>query len=207
MSKYSTKGKEVKEGGVSKWITPESAVIAKVCDVEGFETGKGSKGVKVTFMTKPVEGLVEHKFGTGQIAEATWWLTEKAEPYTIEKLILMADKLDVRDNLDRAMDSVKNSDDLVEAIKSVFLGIAGAFLFGGEEVLLTGDDGKENIWVKPKLEFYGFVRPLSELHELQERCAKLKADNKLITRLDKANTTATTSSDNATESYSSGEDW
>jgi len=205
MSNYSTRGKEVVESTiVSKWITPGTTQIAKIVEVEFVTAGTGSKGLKFTYMTSPVKDLVAHAFGTGQIAEDRLWLSEKAKPYTENKVIMLADKLGVRALLDDALDTVTNDEEYAKAIKKVLRSVQGSFIFGGEEVAIEDSEtGKVNIWVKPVLFPFGAIASVDEFTTLEERCEKLKNSDKLIKRLDIVPTTNVITKD---EGYTSSED-
>ena len=141
--------------------------------------------MKVTFMTPPVKDLVAHDFGTGQIAEERLWLSEKAAPYTKDKIILFADKLGVRPDLDSIMETVTNDEEYVKAVTQVLRNKPGSFIFGGEEIAIEDKDtGKMNIWVKPTLYPYGAIASVEDFGILEEKCEKLHNNNKLIKRLD-----------------------
>jgi hypothetical protein len=208
MSNYSTRGKEVKENTtVTKWITPGSTQIAKIVSTEFVTAGTGTKGMKFTYMTNPVRDVVEHEFGTGQIAEDRLWLSEKAAPYSKDKVIMLADKLGVRNELDDALDAVSNDEGYVTAVGKVLRNVVGSFIFGGEEVAITDDEtGKVNIWVKPTLYPFGAIGGEDDFGTLEERCCKLSNNDKLIKRLDVAPNSDIVSSNKSYQAESDEDD-
>tara|TARA_R110001606_G_scaffold8292_3_gene36321 strand:+ start:13514 stop:14140 length:627 start_codon:yes stop_codon:yes gene_type:complete len=199
MSNYSTRGKEVTESTiVSKWIKPATTQVARIVNMEYVVAGTGSKGMKITFMTDPVKDLQEHEFGNGQIAQERLWLSEKARPYTTNKVILFADKLGVREELDNAMETVTSDEEYVTAANKVLRNVKGSFIFGGEEVALEDKEtGKTNVWVKPTLYPYGSIGSVDDFGSLEERCSILAGKDKLIKKLDIAPTEATSTTDSS----------
>jgi hypothetical protein len=162
---FGTQGQvvEEKQGGVSAFLAPGIHEV-KIVGVEYIESRGGTPGIKLTFEGKPNGDNFNHPAGPqfkGSTAENTYWLSEKAWKYTQEKLILIADKLGVRTQLDAATGA--NAEEYTKAITPVFMGLAGRFKFAGQEIegKIADDGTKKNNWFKAELAGYGFVEPLS----------------------------------------------
>lgn len=158
---FNTKGHEIEESTyVSKYIKP-GIHTAKISGITFYESAGGTPALEITHETKPVEGLD----GAGQIAVTRWWISESAWPYTKDRLVIMADKLGVREALDNI--SSEDANQYAEALNGVFAGKAARWKFAGEEIKGgEAEDGtaKSNWW-KAQLAGYGFVEPLSVSEE------------------------------------------
>lgn len=196
MSKFNTKGKEVKEEvKVSKWLEPLKAHVAMIDEVEYFESSqKSTPGMKIIFRGKPMAELE----GVGQKAEETLWLSDAAYEYTERTLLLIVDKMGVRaefDNLTSQINANMSPAEQAQAYVNAFATVTRnkpmTFIFGGEEIMLTNDEGERNIWVKPALARYGFVGQTNELEDYQGRVEKL--GDKLLRKLEVEATTTTAS--------------
>lgn len=197
---FSSKGEKfVENEKVSQWLKPGSAQIAKISDVEYFETKSGSTGLKLHFEGRPMVEL-QNK---GQKAEATMWLTEKALPYTKDNVRLIVEKMGTREEFDVESDTVKSGKEYAELVNKFVRNKPMAYLFGGEVVMLKDEEGNPVRWVKPTLYRYGFVAPVDELGNLEERAEKLGTE-KLIKEPEMSTTEATTESTTAT---AEGLDW
>lgn len=188
---FSTKGIEVKdEQKVSKWLTPLKAHVAVIKNVEYFESSeKKTPGIKLTFMGKPMTELQ----GEGQKAEAQMWLSEAAYPYTQKTLLMIVDKMGKRDEFDNLTAEAKDAKDFVSAFRVVTQNKPMTYIFGGEEVILTNDEGEQNVWIKPTLARYGFVGSVEDFAEYNERAEK--AGDKLLRKAE-VPATETTQLDN-----------
>lgn len=208
---FSSKGEKfVENEKVSQWLKPGSAQIAKISDVEYFETKSGSTGLKLHFEGRPMVEL-QNK---GQKAEATMWLTEKALKYTRTTLRQIMEPLGVGEEFENKTDLLqkdfeKHGDtskvgrDYAQLVMGFVKNKPLAFIFGGEVVMLKDEEGNPVRWVKPTLYRYGFVAPVEELGNLEERAEKLGTE-KLIKEPEMSTTEATTESTTAT---ADGSDW
>lgn len=149
---FKTKGHTVEETSfVSNFLSP-GIHEAKIQKIEFFEAASGTPGMKITHEGRPMEDLG----GAGQVAETTWWLSDNAWNYTIDRLVIMADKLGVRSALD-AVDE-ESPEQYAKALDGIFKNKAARWKFAGEEI--AGKEGKQN-WFKASLAGYGFVEALS----------------------------------------------
>jgi len=166
---FSTKGHEVTEKEyISEYIKP-GIHVAKVKSVEYVESAGGTKGIRFIHEGKPMSELD----GKGQIAETTLWMSEKAWPYTKDRLVVMADKLGVREKLDAI--SSDNESEYAIALNSVFGGKAARWKFSGVEIEGKMDEEKgekKPNWVKAELASFGFCESLN----IPENESKLKYD-------------------------------
>ena len=146
---FTTAGHTVEDTDfVSNYLEP-GIHVAKVQKIEYFESKGGTPGMKITHEGRP-EGD-----GPGQTAETTWWLSENAWKYTKDRLVIMADKLGVREGLDAINASAP--EEYVRAVSPLFRDKAARWKFAGEEI--AGKEGKGN-WTKAGLAGYGFVEPV-----------------------------------------------
>ena len=145
---FNTKGHNVEETSfVSTYLSP-GVHEAKVQKIEYFEAASGTPGMKITHEGRPMEDLG----GAGQVAETTWWLSDNAWKFTRDRLVIMADKLGVRSELDSI--DVENAEEYARALDTIFKNKVGRWKFAGEEIL--GKEGKQN-WFKAGLAAFGFV--------------------------------------------------
>lgn len=162
---FGTEGHVVEERGerVSAFLTP-GIHEARIASVEFMESRGGTPGIKFTFEGKPHGGDFAHPAGPqfkGSTAENTYWLSPKAWGYTKEKLIVMADKLGKRAELDAAKGTDAKS--YTEAIAPLFIGLTARWKFAGQEIEgKVGEDGtKKPNWFKAELAGFGFVETIS----------------------------------------------
>ena len=148
---FKTKGHTVEETSfVSNFLSP-GIHEAKIQKIEFFEAASGTPGMKITHEGRPMEDLG----GAGQTAETTWWLSDNAWTYTKDRLVIMADKLGVRTELD-AIEG-EEAATYCRALDGIFKNKTARWKFAGEEI--AGKEGKQN-WFKAGLSGYGFVEPL-----------------------------------------------
>jgi len=153
---FTTAGHTVEEKSmVSNYLSP-GIHEAKIQKIEYFEAASGTPGMKITHEGRPSEDLG----GVGQIAETTWWLSDKAWTFTKDRLVIMADKLGVRDGLDNI--TAKNAEEYIKTLAPIFSGKVARWKFAGEEILGKNDDegNKKPNWTKAGLAGYGFVEAL-----------------------------------------------
>lgn len=159
MTKFGTEGHEVEEKVfVSKFLEPG----IHVCKIQKVEyqasSQKGTPGMVIVLEGKPMEDLE----GKGQTAETNWWLSEKAWPYTKDRVTILADKLGVRANLDAIKSD--SAEEYANALNGIFAGKAGRFKLAGAEIAGKFDEDKgvqKKNWFKGEIAGYGFVEPLS----------------------------------------------
>lgn len=160
---FSTKGHAVEEKSyVSSYLEP-GIHVAKIQKVEFITANSGTQGVLITHEGKPMDELQ----GKGQTAETKYWMSEKAWPYTKDRLVIIADKLGVREKLDAI--EASSAEEYAQALNSIFAGKAARWKFAGEEI--AGKEGKKN-WFKASLANFAFCEPLS----VEESDSKLKFD-------------------------------
>jgi len=146
---FTTAGHTVEENEfVSNYLDP-GIHEAKIQKIEYFESAGGTPGMKITHEGRP-EGD-----SPGQTAETTWWLSPNAWTYTKDRLVIMADKLEVREGLDAI--NVEGPEEYVRAVAPLFQGKTARWKFAGEEI--AGKEGKAN-WTKAGLAGYGFIEVL-----------------------------------------------
>lgn len=165
---FTTAGHVVEEKEyVSKFMKP-GIHIAKIKNVEFYQSQGGTPGIKLALEGPPMKELEN----AGQTCETTYWLSPKAWEFTKSKLVTLADKLGVREQLDAI--SVNDGQEYANALASVFTGLAGRFKLKGTEIEgKVGDDGtKKNNWFKAEIAAFGFVEPAS----LPASESKLKFD-------------------------------
>lgn len=165
---FNTKGHEAKEGGASPFLAP-GIHIARIQKVEYFETAGGTAGIKFTHEGKPVKEL-ENK---GQTAETTYWVTDKAWPFSKDRFCIMADKLGIREKLDEV--EASTIQDYAMGLNSVFVGATARWKFAGQEIAGKFDEEKgvqKKNWFKAKLSAFGFV----EDHTIPEEDSELTFD-------------------------------
>ena len=150
---FTTAGHVVEEKEyVSKFMKP-GIHTAKIKNVEFYQSQGGTPGIKITLEGKPMKELED----VGQTSETTYWLSPKAWEFTKSKLVTLADKLGVREQLDAI--SVDDGQEYASALASVFTGLMGRFKLKGTEIEgKVGDDGvKKNNWFKAEIAAFGFV--------------------------------------------------
>tara|TARA_R110000803_G_scaffold71102_4_gene134183 strand:+ start:21584 stop:22192 length:609 start_codon:yes stop_codon:yes gene_type:complete len=166
---FNTKGHEVSEKGeyVSAYLKP-GIHTAKITNIAYGESRGGTPKLVITHETKPVEGLE----GKGQIATTEWWMSEKAWPYTKDRLVVMADKLEVRETLDNI--TASDASNYCMALNGAFTNKAARWKFSGEEIKggLDNEGNKKNDWWKASLAGFGFCESLS----ISEENSELKFD-------------------------------
>ncbi len=150
--KFNTSGHEVVEKNyVSSFLAP-GIHTARIQKIEFKESNGGTEGLMIVHEGKPSEDLE----GKGQTAETTLWLSTKAWPYTKDRLVVMADKLGVREALDGI--NAEDSKDYAAALNGVFAGKSARWKFAGTEI--AGKEGKNN-WFKAELAAFKFCEPLT----------------------------------------------
>ena len=150
---FNTKGHTVEETNfVSNYLSP-GIHEAKIQKIEFFEAASGTPGIKITHEGRPMEDLG----GAGQVAETTWWLSENAWKYTKDRLVIMADKLGVRDAFDNAGGESNSPEEYTKSLDIVFKNKTARWKFAGEEI--AGKEGKQN-WFKSGLAGYGFLETI-----------------------------------------------
>lgn len=153
---FTTAGHTVEESSmVSNYLSP-GVHEARVQKIEYFEASSGTPGMKITHEGRPMEDLG----GAGQVAETTWWLSENAWKFTKDRLVIMADKLGVRSELDKV--EATDAEGYVKAVAPLFKGKAARWKFAGEEIegKLADDGTKKSNWFKAGLSAFGFVESL-----------------------------------------------
>lgn len=166
---FNTKGTDTTEkGGISKFISP-GIHVCKIKNVEFIESNSGTPGIKFTFETKPVEGLLDDAGNKiGQTAENTYWMSPKAWSYTRANnaeggtkvnLAIMADKLGVRAELDAI--EANTPSQYVTALAALFRGKTARFAFGGQEIIPS--DPEKKTWVKSELLGFKFIESLVDV--------------------------------------------
>jgi hypothetical protein len=148
---FKTKGHTVEETNFVSNYLSSGIHEAKIQKIEFFEASSGTPGMKITHEGRPMEDLG----GAGQVAETTWWLSDNAWTYTKDRLVIMADKLGVRTELD-AIEG-EEAAAYCSALDGIFKGKVARWKFAGEEI--AGKEGKQN-WFKAGLSGYGFVESL-----------------------------------------------
>ena len=143
---FTTAGHVVEEKEyVSKFMKP-GIHIAKIKNVEFYQSQGGTPGIKLSLEGQPMKELEN----AGQTCETTYWLSPKAWEFTKSKLVTLADKLGVREKLDAI--SVNEGTEIEGKV---------------------GDDGtKKNNWFKAEIAAFGFVEPAT----LPASESKLKFD-------------------------------
>lgn len=193
---FNTKGTDTTErGGVSKFISP-GVHVCKIKNVEFFESNGGTPGLKFTFETKPVEGLLDDNGNKiGQTAETTYWLSPKAwsfsranntEGGTKVTLAIMADKLGIREQLDAIQATTPS--EYATAAAAIFKGKTARFAFGGQEIVPS--DPEKKTWVKSELLAFKFIESLTEVPN--DADTKLVYDPSNAYHLKKAEVTSAT---------------
>jgi len=168
---FGTKGHEVEEKEYTSPYIKGGICVARITKIEYHTSQSGKEAVAIFHETKPVDGLVDETGKTmGLKAETRWWMSANAWPYTKDRLVIMADKLGVRDALDAI--TVESAQDYAMALNSVFAGKVARWKFSEEEIQGGLDDtGKQkNNWWKAQLSAFGFC----EDHTIPEAESKLK---------------------------------
>jgi len=156
MSTFSTKNYEAKEQSFDTYIKP-GIVVAKITEIVYGE----SKKKKTPYLEIHFDEYdPETKKPTGRKGTTLWYLSSNAwEPEkgtgTKWRLVYMADKLAVRQQLDESTDTATSAQDLVEKVNKVFAGKMGRFVFTGEEI--APSDPSKSVWVKAELRPWKFV--------------------------------------------------
>ena len=154
---FNTKGHTVEESNfVSNFLSP-GIHEAKIQKMEFFEASSGTPGIKITHEGRPMEDLK----GVGQVAETTWWLSENAWKYTKDRLVIMADKLAVRDDFDKAGES-SSPEEYTRALDAIFKNKTARWKFAGEEIegKLTDEGVQKSNWFKAGLSAFGFIETI-----------------------------------------------
>lgn len=110
--------------------TPAMEIVLTKNGVEGF------KPLEKEFPTDrrlDIENFKEELTITGPMSLTCWWITEKTmDPNSttsvIQRVMLMADELGVREELDEGMNKVENAKDFVDLFNKLFSGKKAAFL-------------------------------------------------------------------------------
>lgn len=154
---FGTQGKVVEEKEfISAYLEPgiHEAKIAKVEYTESSQ--KGTPGIKLTFEGAPNGEGFNHPEGPeykGSTANTTWYLSEKAAPYTVDRIALMADKMNIRSEVDGATGTT--AQEYVNALAGVLTGKVARWKFIGRES--NKNAGK----FYAELAGYGFVEDLN----------------------------------------------
>lgn len=200
---FTTAGHTVEENNmVSNYLSP-GIHEAKIQKVEYFEAASGTPGMKITHEGRPSDDLG----GVGQIAETTWWLSDKAWTYTKDRLVIMADKLGVRNDLDTI--TAKNAEEYVKALSPIFNGKAARWKFAGEEIPGKEDEdgNKKSNWTKAGLAGYGFVETLDTNPSKLKFDASNKYDMKRLPVADSEIPSSNGTSANTAVSSNSDDPW
>jgi hypothetical protein len=153
---FNTKGHSVEEKDfVSKFLEP-GIHIAKIKEIEFVSSQGGTPGIKIVLEGKPEDALN----GAGKTCESTYWLSEKAWPYTKDKVVSMADKLGLRERLDNL--DANDAQDYAQGLNGIFAGTAGRWKLKGKEI--AGKEGKNNWW-KAEIAAFKFLEPVSVTDE------------------------------------------
>ena len=166
---FNTQGTDTTErSGISKFISPGVHVCA-IKNVEFFTSGSGTPGMKLHLVTGPVAGLTDEAGNAiGQTCEHAYWLSPKAWSYTTSKnaeggtkrqLAIIADKLNVREQLDAI--SAETPEEYTKAVNLLFKGKKARFAFGGQEIIPS--DSSKSVWVKAELLTFKFIESLTDV--------------------------------------------
>lgn len=166
---FNTQGTDTTErSGISKFIAP-GVHVCLIKNVEFFNSGSGTPGMKLHLTTAPVPGLTDDAGNNiGQTCEHTYWLSPKAWSYTNAKgaeggtkvqLARIADKLAVREQLDAI--SAETPEEYTKAVNALFKGKKARFAFGGQEII--PQDSSKSVWVKAELLSFKFVESLTDV--------------------------------------------
>lgn len=152
MTQFSTKGYEAKESSGSKFMSP-GIVEAKIKEIVYGESSQK----QTPFMKIILENDEE------QTCETIWYLSSQAwEPEkgngTKWRVTLMADKLGLRDRLDKVTESIASEQDFVNGLNSIFKGVKARWVLVGEEI--APSDPSKNVWIKAELHPWKFVETL-----------------------------------------------
>lgn len=165
-SKFGTSGVDARDKKLSKWMEPMSVQRAIIQSVEYITSKNGTPGMQLLFTTYKKYDELKGPNGEspyGQKMEETWWLSDAALQYTKERLVLIADKLGFREELDKATAAAQSNQDFVEKSAELLVGIDACWLVGGEQVWLKDSEtGKISEWRKPTLYAFGFVAPATK---------------------------------------------
>jgi hypothetical protein len=190
MTDFNGAGFNTEEKKPGKSLKPGIHVL-KVSNVEYFESSqKKTPGIKITLMSKPVDGLLDDNGkNIGQKCTQTWWMSPAAWDVkgamwcTKAKLTVLADKLGVSDEF--ANTSAKSAEDFVNKVSKIFTNKAARFVVGGEETSFTNDEGEVIEFIRPELITYKFVESIKDVPNDSD--TKLKFDeDKHIKRMEKA---------------------
>jgi len=161
---FGTQGHTVEEkSSISAFLAP-GIHTAKVANVEFMESNGGTPGIKFTFEGAPHPAGFVHPAGPqfkGSTAETVYWLSPKAWTFTKDRLVIMADKLGVRAQLDAV--NAATAQEYTNAVAPILMGKTANWKFAGKEIAgKVADDGtqKKN-WFKAELAGFGFVEALN----------------------------------------------
>lgn len=166
---FNTQGTDTTErSGISKFIAP-GVHVCLIKNVEFFNSGSGTPGMKLHLTTAPVPGLTDDAGNNiGQTCEHTYWLSPEAWSYinakgaesgTKVQLARIADKLAVREQLDSI--SAETPEEYTKAVNALFKGKKARFAFGGKEII--PQDSSKSVWVKSELLLFKFVESLTDV--------------------------------------------
>lgn len=184
MTNFSGGGLEIKEGSSKPGKLMKPGVqVAVINDVEYFKSQGGTEGIKLTLMTKPVEGLTDASGNTiGQKCTETMWMSAKAwdnngNPNganwcTKARLQILAQKLGVEEQFQATTGA--NAEEFVKNLIPLYKGKKARFAVGGEESSFKNDEGETIKVVYPFLLTFGFVESLEEVPN--DADTKLKYD-------------------------------
>lgn len=166
-----------------------------ISDVEYFESSqKGTPGIRITLMSKPVDGLVDEAGKPmGQKCTQTWWMSQGAWDIkgamwcTKAKLTVMADKLGLLDEF--TLTSAANAEEFVGKVAKLFKGKKARFVVGGEETSFTNNDGETIEFVRPELITFKFIESLTDVPNDADTKLKFNED-KHIKKAEKADDTS-----------------
>ena len=178
---FKTEGQELPNVDyISKYI-PALSITEATITTESVKSGlKGTPGLKINFVTAPVDGLTdENRNPTGKTADHTFYITDKTfegtymdfngkktyVPGVKDRLLQIADATGTRQQLDEVGNTSNNLDEYLNGVTKIFNGVSARFKFGGEEI--EGKDGKQN-WTKAVLARYNFVESLNVPTEMSK---------------------------------------
>lgn len=184
MTNFSGEGLEIKEGSNKPGKLMKPGIhTAMITNVEYFQSSGGTPGIKLTLMTKPVEGLTDEQGNPiGQKCTETMWMSAKAwdnegNPNganwcTKARLQILSQKLGVEEQFKATQGA--SAEEFVKNLAPLFINKKARFAVGGEESSFQNDEGETIEVVYPFLLTFGFVESLEEVPN--EENTKLRYD-------------------------------
>lgn len=152
---YSTRELDMPEN-VSNYLSP-GIVEATIQSLEYFQSSGGTEGIKITLVgDSPTTNYVHPEGYSGPICQTTWWMSEKAWPYTGQRLAYLGKQLldNGREPVDYITENSSSASEIATQLNTLFANQRGRFVLNGKEVQ-NANTGRT--FIKAEIAGFNFV--------------------------------------------------